>query len=190
MSFDLVRFPTDDELAKGAAAGWLAALRQRKSSTVPYTVALSGGRIARKFFSEIVGLAKPDGDDSSSKALFQNVHFFWGDERCVPPADPESNYGAASELLLKPLGIPRAQIHRVRGEEPEPLALRDAVSGICTVAPVVNHQPVLDLVILGMGGGGHVPSLLPGESDKVIKRSDIYRGVTAVKAPPRRITLG
>jgi len=55
---------------------------------------------------------------------------------------------------------------------------------------VVNGQPVLDLVILGMGEDGHVASLFPGETEEVIKSEAVYRAVTAVKPPPRRITLG
>lgn len=190
MSYTLTRSHTDDELATSAASDLLTALRSRKNLAIPYAIALSGGRIARTFFKEIVKAAAPGGDASSAKPLFQNVHFFWGDERCVPPTDPESNYGAASELLLKPLGIPDSQIHRVRGEGSEPLALREAVSDLCSVAPVVNGQPILDLVILGMGEDGHVASLFPGEPDDVIKSPEVFRAVTAVKPPPRRITIG
>ena len=190
MSFDLVRFSSDEELAGGAATDWIKALRNRKPPQTNYVVALSGGRIARTFFKETVKLAKQGADDAGTKRLFQSVHFFWGDERCVPPGDPESNFGAASELLLKPLGIPDANIHRVRGEGPEEFALREAVNDICTAAPVVNGQPVLDLVILGMGEDGHVASLFPGEPEEVRSSALVYRAVTAVKPPPRRITVG
>ncbi len=190
MSFELVRFSNDEELAKGAAADWLKALRNRPSPQLNYTMALSGGRIARTFFKEIVMQAMQGAQDAGTKRLLQNVHFFWGDERCVPPGDPESNFGAASELLLKPLGVPEAQIHRVRGEGAEEFALREAVNDICRIAPVVNGQPVLDLVILGMGEDGHVASLFPGEPEEVRSSGVVYRAVTAVKPPPRRITLG
>jgi 6-phosphogluconolactonase len=126
----------------------------------------------------------------SRRALFENVHFFWADERCVPPGDPESNYAIARQLLLEPLGIPAGQIHRLRGEGPEPLALSEAVRDICNAAPVIKGQPVLDTVFLGSGEDGHVASLFPGETEKVMADPAVYRGVTAVKPPPRRMTLG
>ena len=188
MPYELLLLPSADELASAAASQWLSQLAARKRAGQTdrnYTVALSGGRIAKTFFEEIVRQAKatPDG-------LFQNVHFFWADERCVPPSDPESNYAIARQLLFEPLKIPAAQIHRLRGEGPEPLALREAVHDILNAAPVVNGQPVLDVVFLGTGEDGHVASLFPGEPEAVMNDDAVYRAVTAVKPPPRRMTLG
>jgi 6-phosphogluconolactonase len=190
MAFELLSYPSDAALATAAAADWLRQLQVNagKPGNHPYTVALSGGRIAKTFFTEIVRQAKANPD--SGKNLFQRVHFFWADERCVPPSDPESNYSIARKLLFEPLQIPDAQIHRLRGEGPEPLALSEAVSDICRVAPVVRGQPVLDLIFLGMGEDGHVASLFPGEPEEVMADPAVYRAVTAVKPPPRRITLG
>ena len=183
MPHELISFPTDAELAKASAARWVTLLRERKTPDRPYNAAVSGGRIAKTFFSEIVRQAE-------GRAIFQNVNFFWADERCVPPTDPESNYAIAHELLFEPLKIPSAHIHRLRGEGPEPLALQEAVAAISKVAPVVKGQPVLDMIFLGMGEDGHVASLFPGEPEAAINDPAVYRAVTAVKPPPRRITLG
>ena len=187
MPYQLFEFPGPDELAEAAASQWLKQLAERKTKPInrQYNVALSGGRIAKNFFSEIVrqSAQMPGG-------LFDDVHFFWADERCVPPGDPESNFNIARELLFEPLKIPARQIHRLRGEGPEPLALREAVDDILNAAPVVKGQPVLDMVFLGMGEDGHVASLFPGEPEAVVKDEVVYRAVTAVKPPPRRITLG
>ena len=65
----------------------------------PYCVALSGGRVAQKFFT---ATAVPGG---ARKVSFDRVHFFWADERCVPPTDPESNFKLANECLFTPLNI-------------------------------------------------------------------------------------
>lgn len=190
MAFELLFYPSDTALAVAAASDWLQQLQVKpgKPGDLPYTVALSGGRIAKTFFTEIVrqAEAKPD----SGNNIFRPVHFFWADERCVPPSDPESNYAIAKQLLFEPLRIPDAQIHRLRGEGPEPLALSEAVSDIHRVAQVLKGQPVLDVVFLGMGEDGHVASLFPGEPEEVMADSAVYRVVTAVKPPPRRITLG
>jgi len=191
MPYELLSFANADELAKSAAADWLSALRKRGNANGrKYTVALSGGRIAKTLFSEIARLVEKTPNASPASPLFQDIHFFWGDERCVPPTDPESNYAIARQLLLEPLKIPAGQIHRLRGEGPEALALTDAVRDITSVAPVVKGQPVLDLIFLGMGEDGHVASLFPGEPDEVLRNDAVYRAVTAVKPPPRRITLG
>jgi 6-phosphogluconolactonase len=187
MSFKLIPFANAAELAKGAAADWLADLRMRKNPGARYNVALSGGRITQTLFMEIVAAL---GTAFDAQTIFQNVHFYWADERCVPPTDPESNFGAAQRLLFGPLKIPAAQIHRVRGEGPEAQALSEVISDISGAAPAVKGQPALDLIFLGMGEDGHVASLFPGEPDEVISSAAVYRAVTASKPPPRRISLG
>jgi 6-phosphogluconolactonase len=184
MPHTLVVFPNDVELAKTAAADWLEILKKRKLPGPPYNVAVSGGRIAKNFFSEIT---RQTGDNL---ALFKEVHFFWADERCVPPTDPESNYALAAETLLEPLKIPERQIHRLHGEGPESVALHDAINDINTAGEMAKGQPVLDMIFLGMGEDGHVASLFPGEPEEVINSPAVYRAVNAVKPPPRRFTLG
>jgi 6-phosphogluconolactonase len=194
MNPDIRTFPDPASLAKAAAADWLALLAERAKGPAalePYAVALSGGRIARDFFSETARQATAS-QDVKHQRLFEGVHFFWADERCVPPTDPESNYRIASELLFEPLRIPADHIHRLRGEENEALALADAVANIIAVAPseTGGGPPVLPLVFLGTGEEGHVASLFPGEPPEVMAGADVYRAVTAVKPPPRRITMG
>ena len=179
-------FSGPDELSSTAAALWLAGLRSRPDRKIPYCVALSGGRITTDFFEEIVKQANQGGSGS----IFDNVHFFWADERCVPPTDPESNYAMARELLFEPLKIPEVQIRRLRGEGPEPEVLREAIGDICRLAPVSNGQPIIDMIFLGMGENGHIASLFPEESEQEMNNPAIYRAVTTVKPPPRRMTLG
>jgi 6-phosphogluconolactonase len=179
------RFPSPAALARAVAERWLSILASSSSANAPFTVALSGGRIARDLFSHAASAAKQRG------LTLANVDFFWGDERCVPPDDAESNFRAANELLLAPLAIPLARIHRVRGEADPDTAAQEAAVELLRVAPMDNAgQPVLDLVFLGMGEDGHVASLFPGESDEVMNSVAVYRAVTASKPPPRRITLG
>jgi 6-phosphogluconolactonase len=190
MPFKILKYPDPDSLAKEAAREWLDQLRAHaaKSNKAPYTVALSGGRITKNFYEEIVG--QVGGCSGELARVFDRVHFFWADERCVPPTDPESNYAMARELLFEPLKIPEAQIHRLRGEGPEAEALKQAIGEICKVAPMSNGQPVLDMVFLGMGENGHIASLFPEEPEAARNDPAIYRAVTTVKPPPRRITLG
>ncbi len=185
-NIDLRKFPDADSLARAAAQDWLAWLgesQKRKAGQDRIRVALSGGRITKEFFMRV-------GELGSKPELYENVHFFWADERCVPPTDPESNYAMAKDLLFGPLKIPDANIHRLRGEDAEAVALGEAAAAISEGAPLANGQPVLDLIHLGMGEDGHTASLFPGESSADINNPAIYRAVTAVKPPPRRFTLG
>ncbi|HEX4644292.1 MAG TPA: 6-phosphogluconolactonase [Verrucomicrobiae bacterium] len=185
MSFEIIPFETGAALARTAAQRWLDELAARSDPAAPYCVALSGGRIARELFDETARQA------TGRSISFTGVHFFWADERCVPPTDPESNFAVANERFFQPSGVPVAQIHRLRGEGPEEPVVREAVKEICAIAPLnAGGQPQLDLIFLGMGEDGHVASLFPGEPEDVAGSPAIYRVVTAVKPPPRRITLG
>lgn len=182
---ELIRFASDSELAQAVAAVWLEEIEAANRSGAPHCVALSGGRIARKLFSAVVEQAE------ASRLSLSTVIFFWADERCVPPDDPESNFCVARELLFAPLQIPDEQIHRIQGEEPPDFAAAEAEAEICRIAPFNSDgQPVLDLVFLGMGEDGHVASLFPDEPESVTSNPAVYRSVTAAKPPPRRITIG
>lgn len=147
-------------------------------------VALSGGRIARQFLAELAARHPCSSD------LLAGLHFFWADERCVPPQDSESNYRLAREVLLEPARIAAEQIHRIPGE------LTPAVAAACaedefraTSQPGQNASPTFDLVILGMGEDGHVASLFPGTSPGQEAIDRIYVAVRGPKPPPDRVSL-
>jgi 6-phosphogluconolactonase len=183
--FQLLNFKNPEDLTRAAALDWLKGIPTNPVPNDPYCVALSGGRIAGRFFSTVAGLAK---EKQNPLAL---VDFFWGDERCVPPNDPESNFWLAQQHLLAPLNISQQRIHRIPGEKPPELAVAEAAKELLSLAPRgADGQPVLDLIFLGMGEDGHVASLFPGEPHDVMASAWAYRAVTATKPPPRRITLG
>jgi 6-phosphogluconolactonase len=120
-----------------------------------------------------------------------NVHFFWADERCVPPNHPDSNFNMAEELLFKPLKIVADKIHRLRGEDAPAVAVQGAIAEISRVAPLnENRQPVLDLILLGMGEDGHVASLFPNASEKIWDNSAPFLVIeNSPKPPPTRLSL-
>ena len=184
--FELINFADADELARAAAKQWLDQIQADRQSDRPVTVAISGGRIAQKFFAEIVTQAKTSGNSLAS------VHFFWADERCVPPEDAESNYRLARELLLAPLAVAEDRIHRVKGELSPDDAAAKACQEVARIAPVNSDgQSVLDWIFLGMGEDGHVASLFPGEPEEVTASKAAYRAVrNSPKPPPDRVTLG
>jgi 6-phosphogluconolactonase len=184
--FELISFESADALARAAADAWLAEVEAAKIAGREHCVALSGGRIAEAFFARSAERAGALGLDLS------HAHFFWADERCVPPEDAQSNFRLAFDLLLAPLRVPQHCVHRIRGELPPDEAAAEARREICRIAPLLESgQPSLDLVMLGMGEDGHVASLFPAEPDEIKSSRAVYRAVrNSPKPPPNRITLG
>jgi 6-phosphogluconolactonase len=168
------------QIAADALLDQIAAARDK-----PFCLGLSGGRIAEPFFKAVVQEA------GARRLSLDNVEFFWVDERCVPPESSESNYHLAWEHLLGPMQTPPARVHRVRGEIGGKRAAEAAEAEIRGLAPAGDDgQPVLDLVLLGMGEDGHVASLFPDEPEEVRNRKEVYRVVDdAPKPPPERVTM-
>ncbi len=185
-TFELIPFDNADGLARAVATAWLDEITAANRGGKPHHVALSGGRITLKLFSAVIELAQ------ARNASFAGVHFFWADERCVPPTDPESNFAAADKHFFQPLGIKPASIHRIRGEESSAEAARLATEELWRVAPPsATGQPVLDLIFLGLGEDGHVASLFPREPEAMMTDKAVYRAITdSPKPPPNRVTLG
>jgi 6-phosphogluconolactonase len=184
-NFELLSFASADELARAAASAWLDEIAAANRAGKTHYVALSGGRITQKFFAATNEQAK------TRAVSFSNVHFFWADERCLPPTDPDSNYKLANELLFAPLNISAEQIHRLRGEDSPQAAVKNAEAEIRRIVPLgQNGQPVLDLVLLGMGEDGHVASLFPNAGPEVLNCAAPFLAVeNSPKPPPIRISL-
>lgn len=119
-------------------------------------IALSGGSTPKIVFDELASR-------NLSKNDWQKVHLYWGDERCVPPDDAESNYKMTVEHLLSKIEIPEDNIHRVRGES-DPLKEAKRYTEVLKVKlPMIESLPQFDLIILGMGDDGHTASIFPGD---------------------------
>jgi 6-phosphogluconolactonase len=117
-----------------------------------FSLVLSGGSTPKALYQLLA--AEP----YRSRLDWKNVDFFFGDERCVPPDHPDSNFRMASEALFKPLSIPAGQIQRMKGEiDPETAAIE---YGQMLKSRFGDGGP--DLILLGMGDDGHTASLFPG----------------------------
>jgi len=184
-NYELLKFGGPDELARAAAKFWLDEIEAANRAGVNHCVALSGGRITQKFLVEVVAQVKV------RKVSFDRVHFFWADERCVPPDDPESNFKLAKELLFDPLRIATERIHRLRGEdEPDTAATTAGIELEAVAGKNQEGMPVLDLIFLGMGEDGHIASLFPESSAKLVDISVPFLVVkNSPKPPPTRISL-
>lgn len=185
---DLEVLPTAAALADAAAGRFVAAAREAIRSHGQFVVALSGGTTPRRTYERLA--AEP----LASQVMWPRVQVLWGDERCVPPDQAESNYRMAREALLDHVPIPAANLHRIHGED-EPAhaaALYEAVLRALFMTPAGPPRAApgarIDLILLGLGEDGHTASLFPG-SAAARERSRWVVASLAPAAPMRRITL-
>jgi 6-phosphogluconolactonase len=127
-------------------------------------VALSGGSTPKAMFQVLAEKAFAD------TLPWGSIFFFWGDERCVPPDHPDSNYRMAYETLLSRVPVPRENIFRIPAEDEDHQraaasyseTIRRFFNPVATAPDTAPAQPHFDLVFLGMGADGHTASLFPG----------------------------
>ncbi len=154
-------FPNSAALASAAAEDWVQQAKSAVEARGMFTVALSGGSTPLATYRLLA--AEP----YRSQVDWPKVQVFWGDERCVGPNHPESNYHNAFETLLGTVPIPAENIHRIHAEEePEKAAANyeETLLAFFTSIqdPTERERASFDLVLLGMGDDGHTASLFPG----------------------------
>lgn len=148
-----------EELNRKAAAQFVAHAQNAMSRSGRFAVALSGGSTPKALYSL---LASPEYRD---RVDWSRVHFFWGDERCVPPDHPESNYRMVRETLLSKINPPPENIHRMLGEmEPRRAAAAYEAELQKFFGQADGELPRFDLIFLGLGEDGHTASLFPGSA--------------------------
>ena len=158
-----------------AAAEWIAAaIESDVRDRGRCAVALSGGTTPRPVYERLARTPL------ASRIAWRNVAIYFGDERAVPPADPQSNYAMARTALLDRAGIPAAQVHRMEAERAD----RDAAAR--DYERVLPEQ--LDLLLLGMGADGHTASLFPG-SPLLDERRRRVAPATGPTPPRERLTI-
>ncbi|HVF55355.1 MAG TPA: 6-phosphogluconolactonase [Pyrinomonadaceae bacterium] len=148
-------FDDAGEVARAAANRFVELARAAVASKGTFAVALAGGSTPRSVYELLAG------EEFRGAVEWGSVHVFFGDERCVPPDDADSNYRMANEALLSRVPIPTENVHRIRGES-------DAAANASLYEDEMRaffgdvDWPRLDLVFLGMGEDGHTASLFPG----------------------------
>ncbi len=148
--------PDTDRLALKTAQKVVQTAGDCVEQTSLFTLAISGGTTPRAMHRL---LAKTPWRE---RMPWQYTHIFQVDERCVPVADSDSNYGNAQKDLLDQIPIPSAQIHRMPGElNPVEAARRYQEEIQAVVNTSEDGFPVFDLIILGVGTDGHTASLFP-----------------------------
>ncbi len=145
------------ELSRRAADFFVEAANAAMADHGRFTVALSGGTTPKSAYALLAS-------EFRDRLPWANVDCFWSDERCVPPDHPESNFRMAEEALLSRVDIPSTNVHRMKGEDPNPPHAAEEYDQDLRAAfdSRDNTLPEFDLMMLGMGGDGHTASLFPG----------------------------
>jgi 6-phosphogluconolactonase len=172
-------YQTPEQGADACAAYILECLSNDLKSQPRATIAISGGNTPRLLFAR---LAQAGFD-------WSRVHFFWVDERCVPPTDAQSNFRMANETLLSAADIPDENVHRIYGELPPDAAAAQYVDRISQFFLLGDDMlPIFDIIHRGMGSEGHTASLFPGEP-LIQDTTGIAAHVWVEKVKMDRVTL-
>jgi len=167
----------DAETLARHTAQWLCALARRSSGK--FAVSLSGGSTPRRLYELLAGAELP----------WERVHWFWGDERFVPPDHPDSNYRMAWEALLSRAPVPAANIHAIpaQGVSPDDAASQyeAALKHFYGADTLLPERPLFDVMLLGIGEDGHTASLFPGHA----ALEEAHRWVVAVHGAKSQVRI-
>ena len=151
-------FKSIDELANSLSEKVINLARESIRAGNPFNIALSGGSTPGVLFEKLASATEDPG-------FWEQVNFFWVDERCVPPDHPESNYRMTDETFFRPLSLSYAHVYRMMGEE-EPHAEADRYEALLrSQLPAREGLPCFNLILLGMGTDGHTASIFPDQMD-------------------------
>lgn len=153
-------FDNTGDMAESFAASLFEEINKAAQNSMNFNIALSGGSTPKTIFQTL-------STQYADKIKWGNACLYWGDERCVGPEDPDSNFGMTRKFLISNIQIPSENIHRIRGEnDPEfeaagyGLEIKDNVS-------MKNGWPSFDLIMLGLGEDGHTASIFPNQLELI-----------------------
>jgi 6-phosphogluconolactonase len=156
-------FDTPEQLAIAAAERFVEYEYPFHGELDPFRVALAGGNTPRRVY-ELLATER-----FAHRVEWPHVNLFFGDERCVPPDHPDSNYAMVHQALISRVAIPAKNVHRIIGEG-DPGESATLYENQLRTFFAVKSWPRFDLVLLGMGEDGHTASLFPG-SDALNEKS-------------------
>ncbi|MFS4417069.1 6-phosphogluconolactonase [Maribacter sp. 2307ULW6-5] len=169
------------ENKQAVAAAFAAYFAHLVKDRGPFHLALSGGSTPKLIFDVLAA-------DYGTSIDWSQVHFYWGDERCVPPTDPQSNFRMTKEHLFSKIQVPKENINRILGEnQPAGEAMRYA-NLLEINLDRVEEVPQFDLVLLGMGDDGHTASIFPHQME-LWNASDHCAVATHPDTGQQRVTI-
>jgi 6-phosphogluconolactonase len=173
---------TAADLFHAAAEEFIRAGRDAIGAQGRFTVALSGGSTPKSLYSLLAA--------NYANFAWNRVFLFFGDERHVPPTDPESNYRMVNESLLSKITIPPENVFRVRAENSDAdAAASEYETQLRRFFELKSGEfPRFDLILLGMGPDGHTASLFP-DSAALEEKSRLVVANWVEKFKTHRITF-
>jgi 6-phosphogluconolactonase len=174
-------FSTPQALAESLAIDLVKQIMEADKSDLPFTIALSGGSTPKQFFSVL-------GEKYANPEIWNHVHFFWVDERCVSPEDPESNFGMTNEIFFSRIDIPQENIHRIRGEGDPDIESKRYSNEIKDITVQKSGLPFFNIILLGLGEDGHTASLFPG-NERLFLADKVCEAVIHPSTGQGRITI-
>lgn len=184
-SVEIRTLTTPQELFEAAAEEVLRAAKEAVEKRGRFTIALSGGSTPKNLFNLLATNAR-------TVLPWDRTFFFWGDERHVPPTDPDSNYHMAEETMLSKIPVAAGNVFRMAAENPDAAAAAEAYEQTLRkfFALETGQFPRFDLILLGMGPDGHTASLFPGTAALQEKsRLVVANWVDKLKASRLSLTL-
>ena len=157
-------------------------IRAANASTGIFRVALSGGSTPKALYDLLADEKAP----YRARVPWDRLHFFFGDERCVPPTHPDSNYGMAQEHLLSRVPVPPAHVHRMDGEMPDADKAADLYEEM--IVAQFDALPRFDWIFLGIGPDGHTASIFPNTM-AIVEKKKLVTAVWVEAKKSQRITL-
>jgi 6-phosphogluconolactonase len=177
-------FPDIQSMSRFAAEQIVEVTRAAVASRGRALIALSGGSTPQTLFEL---LAQPPYRD---QLAWKQIHFFWADERCVPPDHPQSNYGQAKRALFDHIPLPPENIHRLQGELEPVLAAEEYIKELGKFSEGKQAWPCFDFVLLGMGADGHTASLFPDSINPAEQTSPAIAVTASYQGrPAERVSL-
>lgn len=149
--------PDPAAIAAEAAERFAAICARAAALRGACAVALSGGETPKRLYAALAS------DAYRRRVPWERLEVFWGDERCVPPDDPRSNYRVARDLLLSKVPLPAEHVYPMLGDTPDHEAAAAAYEKTLRAAlpRTADGWPRFDLVLLGLGDNAHTASLFP-----------------------------
>jgi 6-phosphogluconolactonase len=147
-------YETADAASAACARKVLELLTNGLATQPLVSLAVSGGTTPKRMFADM----------AQASFDWTNVHLFWVDERCVPPADSQSNYRLAKEHFIDPAHFPEANVHRIHGELQPSEAAKLYIGELASFFQISDGaMPRFDIIHRGLGPDAHTASLFPGE---------------------------
>jgi 6-phosphogluconolactonase len=177
-------FQTPEQLARAAAERFVEYAHAFQDEQGRFSVALAGGRTPKRVY-ELLATER-----FKNRIDWSRVFVFFGDERCVPPDHPDSNYAMVYDALISKVGIPAENVFRIKGEG-EPADNAKAYENDLRAFFAPRDWPRFDLVLLGMGEDGHTASLFPSSFPSAESLSESSRWVVPTVNPDgqSRVTM-